>query len=164
VRRGSLAAVINQVETFAEVVREYVAWAERTTPAPPSDDAVEVLGILTRLYSAALTLPQMEGAADERERTSEDEWRRIYSRCGNLPLDFYWEVLDPLAASPGDIACGSLGDDLADIHRDLKAGLSYFDEGAYDAAAWEWKFNFRAHWGSHAAGAIFALNRWYAHS
>jgi hypothetical protein len=162
VRRGSLAAVTSQIETFAEVVREYVTWAERTSPPPPSEDAVEVLGILARLYSAALTLPQTEGAADERERTSVEEWRKIYSRCGNLPLEVYWQVLDPLAESPGDIACGSLGDDLADIHRDLKVGLSYFDEGAHEAAAWEWKFHFHAHWGSHAAGAIYALNSWYA--
>jgi len=39
----------------------------------------------------------------------------------------------------------------------LKAGLSLFEHGEVESAAWFWLFWFRSHWGRHAASAIFAL-------
>jgi hypothetical protein len=148
--------------SFAEAARAYIEWAERTEPSSPAEDAREVLGILIGLYGAALSLPEGEGAEGERAGTSREEWARIYSRCGNLPFDIYWEIFNPLTSEAEEPVASSLGDDLADIHRDLKLGMGYFAEGNEPAAAWEWQFNFRAHWGHHASAAIYALHTWWA--
>jgi hypothetical protein len=147
---------------FAETARAYIEWAERIEPLSPAEDAREVLGLLIDLYAAAIQLPEGEGAEGERESTTQEEWARIYARCGNLPFDIYWEIFNPLTPEAEEPVGASLGDDLADIHRDLKAGMTYYTEGNEPAATWEWQFNFRAHWGHHASAAIYALHAWWA--
>lgn len=153
---------MDTIASFAGVARAYIEWAERAEPSPPAEDGREVLGLLVKLYSAAINLPEGEGAEEERESTSQLEWSGIYARCKNLPCDRYWQIFDPLLLETEEPVSASIGDDLADIHRDLKRGMSYFVEGDEPAAAWEWQFNFRAHWGRHASAAIYALHAWWA--
>jgi hypothetical protein len=153
---------MKSLASFAEAARAYIEWAESSKPASPAEDAREVLGLLVGLYAGAINLPEGQGAEGERAGTSQEEWSRIYTRCGNLPFDIYWEIFDPLTSEAEEPVGASLGDDLADIHRDLKLGMSYYAEGNEPAAAWEWQFNFRAHWGHHASAAIYALHAWWA--
>jgi uncharacterized protein DUF5063 len=54
-----------------------------------------------------------------------------------------------------------VADDLADTYRDLWSGLVLYRLGRPEAAAWEWSFSFRAHWGHHVAGARYALHAWF---
>lgn len=153
---------MDRVDAFAQRAREFITWAERETFAYPAIDAREALGLLVRLYESALELPEGEAADEQIESTSREEWKRVYSRAANLPFDHYWEIFDPLTESPDDAVCGSIGDDLADIHRDIKRGLQYYDIGDPAAAAWEWHLNFRAHWGHHASAAIYAFHAWWS--
>ncbi len=153
---------MKSLASFAEAAPAYIEWAESTRPASPAEDAREVLGLLVALYAGAIMLPEGQSAEGDRAGTSQKEWSRIYTRCGNLPLDTYWEIFDPLTSEAGDPVAASLGDDLADIHRDLKLGMSYYTDGNQPAAAWEWQFSFRAHWGHHASAAIYALHAWWA--
>ena len=55
-----------------------------------------------------------------------------------------------------------LADDLADVWRDVKRGLSLFNAGHVEAACWEWRQGFLATLGYHAAGGIYALHTWLA--
>ena len=56
----------------------------------------------------------------------------------------------------------SLADDLADIYRDLKAGLSLYEAEHPIDAAWEWRFRFQIHWGQHLVGAMRPIHEYLA--
>ncbi|HYK03638.1 MAG TPA: DUF5063 domain-containing protein [Thermoanaerobaculia bacterium] len=147
--------------TFADVAREYCAWAEASPPARPEEDAATALRLLVALYAAALNLPEGEASEEGVASNSHEEWRRVYDRFTGLPVGNYWEVFNLLESSGEEPVLGSLADDLADIHRDLQRGLVLFERGEADAAAWEWSFHFRAHWGRHLTGALQALHVWW---
>jgi hypothetical protein len=54
-----------------------------------------------------------------------------------------------------------LSDDLADIYRDLRHGLSLWELDTPDAqaaAAWQWRFNYEAHWGGHLFRAMATVH------
>jgi hypothetical protein len=78
--------------------------------------------------------------------------------CARLPLR-YSEQFDPLAiSSTEEPTIGDIADDIADIFRDVRNGLWYFDTGRLPDAAWEWAFGFQSHYGRHAAGAVRILH------
>lgn len=55
---------------------------------------------------------------------------------------------------------GSLADDLADIYRDLKEGLTLTSVKEYPSRGivFEWQYSFETHWGKHAINAIAVLH------
>lgn len=58
-----------------------------------------------------------------------------------------------------EVSLGSLADDLADIWRDLRAGLDALEGGSqWQDVAWEWRFGLQTHWGRHAVEALRALH------
>lgn len=116
---------------------------------------------MAALYAAALDLPEGEAAEGEVESNSQEEWRRVYDRFTGLPVGNYWGVFNLLELSGEEPVLGSLADDLADIHRDLRRGLVLFERGQAEGAAWEWAFHFRAHWGRHLTSALHALHVWW---
>ena len=136
-------------------------WAEQESSDDPADDAVTALQLLVQLYLAALQLPEGEGVDDEVESNTPEEWQRIYTRFGALPVDIYYEVFNPLESPPDEPVAATLGDDLADIHRDLQRGLVLYGRGEVAAACWEWAFHFRAHWGRHLTASLSALHAWW---
>jgi hypothetical protein len=77
--------------------------------------------------------------------------------------DLYAEVFDPYNRSDQSAVIASLSDDLADIYRELVAGLQCYKMRRFPEAAWEWRFGLDHHWGWHATGAIRALY-WLHHS
>lgn len=151
-----------RTHAFAELARSYCAWAESTPGEDQSGEVIAALDFLLRLSLEALHLSGGEGSEGEIESSSPEEWKRIYDRFASLPIDYYFKVFDPLVEPTGELAAGSLADDLADVHRDLQRGLVLYDRGDVTGAAWEWAFHFRAHWGKHATGAIYALQSWWA--
>lgn len=71
--------------------------------------------------------------------------------------DLYWEVFDPyVEANP---VAGSLAEDVLDVYRDIRRGLTLWDASQMQNAIWEWRFGFDAHWGDHAIDALRALHR-----
>ncbi len=146
---------------FARAAREFCAWAE----AAPADVSVEVdraRGALAELYRSALSLPREYPDGDDPDDVdiAQDDWQRVYERFGALPLGYYSVCLDPHEVPTEAIGVADLADDLADIWRDLKEGLCYFDAGQQSYAAWHWRWHFDSHWGKHAASALFALHTW----
>ena len=77
-------------------------------------------------------------------------------------FDAYQEVFNPLDESDVEPVTATIGDDLADIHRDLRRGLHWYENGGHRNAAWEWSFHLRAHWGHHATAALYPLHAWWA--
>ena len=143
---------------FAEVARQYCAWAEGEF-----GEAQEVMRcarrLLAELHLAAIHLPDLGiGKDKDAARISHDEWSGMFQKFGRLPLNIYWDVFNPLEETkPVE---NSLADDLADIYRDVRAGLSLFEAQYFIDAAWDWRFHFQIHWGQHLVGAQRALHEY----
>ena len=146
-----------QIQQFAVLAGEFCAWAE-SAGAAPEVEASTALRLLSSLYQKALELPPTTGQQEPAE-VADEAWKRVYERFGSLPFNYYAQCFDP-GQSPGEASLADLADDLADIWRDLKRGLSLYAAGHVESAAWEWRQMFRHHWGLHAAGAIYALHFW----
>ena len=148
----------SDITTFAYLVREFCNWAEGQ-PRSEEEEVHIAIKLVASLYSGALSLPNNDPGEDiEEERVSDDQWKVIYRRFGALPFNYYFEFFSPAKLDDNEQVTGDLADDLADIYRDLKAGLSLYDLGHRQEAAWEWKSSFHIHWGRHASSALNALH------
>jgi hypothetical protein len=146
------------VEGFAEVARRYCEWAEGEF-GEPLDELRRARLLLAELHLAAIRLPALGSAGDsEAARLSHEEWSSFFGKFASLPLNGYWDVFNPLEET--EPVLNSLADDLSDIYRDVKAGLSLYDGRHYAEASWEWRFNFQIHWGQHLVGAQRALHEY----
>jgi hypothetical protein len=148
------------IDRFAEVARRYCAWVEREL-SEPNDEMRRVRLCLAELHLAAVELPALGiGENIDAVSISHDEWSRFYEKFGGLPVTNYSDVFNPLKEEKPVV--NSLADDLADIYRDLKAGLSIFEANHPIDAAWEWRFGFQTHWGHHLVGAQRAIHEYLA--
>lgn len=117
------------------------------------DHLEKLLASIIEIYSAALTLPDVEPETEDAP-----------SRDHSTPLpaldkkDTYFMVLDPHSESP-EFGCSAISMDLTEICDDLSAGLELYKDGHIMDALWQWRFDFRSHWSYHAASAINALNQ-----
>ena len=148
---------------FSSTVQDFCSWVE-STPASEIDEAKRALKLLAALYHQALNLSAPDTEEDiEAERISDDAWKKAYKRFGALPFNYYVSVFNPSEIDEEKSqTMGDLADDLADIYRDLKAGLHLFNKGYTREAAWEWKLHFNIHWGRHATSALHALHSYIA--
>jgi hypothetical protein len=157
--------------SFASSANRFIAAVN--DPKPRLEDfAPELLGALTDLYRSALALP--DTLADNLDvspdiifsRVNDDEWQRVYDGVGTVmgDLNFYWLQYNPIHPRDGSEkpVCGALGDDCADIYRDIVSPLRVFDSGRFDSIddiIWEWCDDpFKTHWGLHAVRAMTALH------
>lgn len=76
-------------------------------------------------------------------------------------LDEYVDVVDPLTS--GEIARGSLSNDLADVAASLVHGLRHLETGRVDEALWWWQFSYLSAWGERAASALRVLQSVLGH-
>lgn len=109
---------------------------------------------LLALYAAALSLPAKPepGEHDAGVASSPTEgW------CDFGAKDDYYEVFDPYVLD--EPVGGSMSDDLLDVYRDVRRGLTLWVASHTTEAIWEWRFSFDAHWGDHAVDALRALHR-----
>jgi hypothetical protein len=138
-----------QTLRFAEAARRFCALVEGGGAIPPD----RLGAAIAELCAEALLLPEVEPT---------DRGPLPSPTAPAAPdfglLDYYREIFDPYDEDAE--VMGSVSDDVSDIYRDVKEGLSLFDAGGPDDlrdAAWHWRFTFFAHWGEHATGALRAL-------
>lgn len=158
----TFAAPDSHIDELISTAREFCDWC-RSNPGTRSEDGQRAHSLLTRLYAVALAVdqPATYDSDIEPKRVSDDEWNQVYARAGALPFNYYSSYFDPSEVPPKEGEIGDLADDIADIYRDLSAGLSLVDAGHIAEAQWELRFSFLTHWGRHASGAIRALHCWY---
>ena len=151
------------VERFVDTVRRYCALAEGAA-GEPHQDIILVRQLLSELHFAAVNLPRVD-LGDEEEQESEpisqEQWKQVYNRFNNLPLNGYWDVFDPLKEEEKEPLYNELADDLADIYRDVKEYLPLYEAGSISEAVWQWRFHFLIHWGQHLTGAQRALHSYF---
>jgi hypothetical protein len=147
---------------FVDVARRFCAWAE-AQPGSEEEEGKTAMHFLADLVSAIMATADLGYADDaEEDRVSDDEWKAVFKRFGFLPFNYYTTFFSPAKLYDEEPVVGDLADDLADIYRDLKAGLWLYDHGATREAVWTWRYYFRIHWGRHATNALYALHAWAA--
>lgn len=151
---------MTSLDDFAAAVRSYCDWAASTMATETAkSEMLTARRHLSSLYAMAVNLPAYECDWVERAPTK-DEWSKTFNRFGELPVGYYGSICDPLEVPAGEAALGDLADDLADIWRDLRKGLTIFDEGYREAAGWQWQESFTIHWGEHAVNALAVIHFW----
>lgn len=166
-------------ERFGAVAERYCAIVDGTAQLDKTDLLYQVYRILTDLISEAIRLPDTDPwQRDEPDDLTQDlakpranldighkAWQDPYEllkeKLGDS--DLYWEVFDPVAES--EAIQGSLADDIADVYRDLKNGLTAKRQvGAIlTELVWEWRLLFYSHWGDHAINALRTIHRLLGH-
>jgi hypothetical protein len=149
---------MNISQVFYEYVKEFCSWAESEIDKPEVE-LIKALHLLSRLYSNALML-KTEKFVTEHETISisDEQWNLIFKRFGSLPFNYYPDIDDITEIETPSTSLGDVADDLADIYRDLKAGLWLYEQGYESEAIYEWKYHFNFHWGIHAVNAMNALH------
>jgi hypothetical protein len=121
-----------------------------------------LIAALVDLLRAGYDLPEVEpDTTGLLSRPSHDEWREMFRRVGRrLDAGYYWTVPAlPFDYDTPEPDIGDLGDDLADIWRDLVTGLRAREDGATaNDILWQWKLDFESHWGAHAVDALRLLH------
>jgi Domain of unknown function (DUF5063) len=142
------------VATFVCEAREFCSFVEKAGTLGVIDRMHRARQHLLELYAAAVALPSVEppvGTKAARSPEPPPNW------SGFDAFETYWEIFDPYDLQAP--VAGSLSDDLLDVYRDLRRGLTLWDSHHDAGAIWEWKFHFDGHWGDHAVDALRALHR-----
>jgi len=151
---------MRSIHAFAKLARKFCLHVERRGRTGSRKFLMDLNQLLPEIYVGALRLPLPDnGFPDCDDRMTFVQWQSLRSsiRTKLGAYDLYAEVFDPYNRSDQDAVVASLSDDLADIYRELVAGLHCYRMRRYSDAAWEWRFGFDQHWGEHATGAIRAL-------
>jgi hypothetical protein len=147
------------IEPFAAAARAFCQWAE-SSPGDELSEALAARRLVADVYRLGLDLRgQGFDRGDVPDPVNTEEWHTLFRRFGALPINYY-SIADPLVVPSEGSTIGDLADDLADIWSDLTVGLVLYDSGAREQAEHEWRWRFRAHWGDHAANALYALQSW----
>jgi hypothetical protein len=128
------------IHQFAEVAARYCVWAESELSGS-TQAIISVQMLLAELHWAILQLqlPDLEFDAEYEEiiAKSRNQQLKVYPKFAkSLPIDYYWDVFNPLALEDIEPLCNSLADDLADIYHDLKPALSLYESQHLFEAIW----------------------------
>lgn len=160
----------SKVNEFVDAAYRFCRLFEES-PERPNVWCKDVLSALSKLYAAALELPEVtiEGAPDVPDiyDLAVKEWSSVYSLVSNQLKSqrFYWhyfEPTDPVDEPAKECSMGDLADDLADIYRDVKPGLNIWGsehDEFLPSALFDWSHVLlETHWGIHAVSALPVLH------
>lgn len=151
---------------FLTAAREYCSYIEKNEWGGNTFINV-VYKSLVNLYTLALELPLFDldkyyaDTLEIREKVLDDALRSIKI---NAPFQYYWSVLNPLDLNNSSTGTGDLIDDLFDIYKELKLGITYYDEveGYKEYGLWLFSLTFSTHWGEHCIDAIHVIHKYLA--
>jgi len=124
-------------------------------------DLWTVREILLRLIYHIPAVEQAPQNCDhEVTRTDDAACLRVRRRCAGFPIDYYNVHLAPHDIPSQEVGIASLGDDFADIYRDLMEGLDLHQQDHLSEACFYWSLTYRSHWGQHAMEALNAIEQY----
>jgi hypothetical protein len=130
----------------------------------------DVLVTLSAVYASAphlRELPVPEGGEQipQAFRLTNDEWNALYTHLKHTlgeQARYNAHFAPTVAKATDDPSEGDLADDLADIYRDLRPGLSAWNTGDdryLGDVLYQWvHYGYVHHWGRHAVNAMRALH------
>jgi len=158
-------------DRFGALAQEFCSLVDSASQKDRTTLLVEIYRVLPRLIHEAMCLPMIKTAEEDDEsegqsssrprvRITEEKWGELYhllkEKLGDW--DLYWQVFDP--TTDKEAVCGTLADDIADIYRDLKEGLSLREEHLAPPKdiIWSWRLLYYSHWGKHAIDALLTIH------
>lgn len=147
------AAFTPETAAFARAARGFCAFVNDASSHSLVERVLTARVLLNALYGAALQLPESERETegDIPATATPESWP------GFEKHELYWEVCNPYDDEPR--VAGELTDDVVDVYRDIRRGLTFWENGDLADAVWEWRLSFESHWGDHAIDALRALHR-----
>lgn len=150
------SAPIHAADEFAQLARGFCDWCEGAALPAPADVSASVW--LAKLHAAALALPEVDPESEDGlPPLPAVAAARAERNLAAFDGFYYREYFDPNPNLTDESVIGDVGDDLADIYKDIRAGLVLYETSQPTEALWHWSFSHRIHWGRHAVGALFAL-------
>jgi uncharacterized protein DUF5063 len=145
----------DEVERYCTIVESAEQWDRLTFAWAAAESLAGLTAAAARL--APVQTPRVELPGRPTDEAWLDRFHAVQDALGEWAT--YWTTLHPYDADAGTAVNLTLGDDLADIWRDLKPGLAGLAAGApLDAALWDWRLLFYTHWGAHATDALRVLH------
>jgi hypothetical protein len=152
---------------FADVARRYCAFIENCRDLSAGQLITRVAPLLAELYLQGLMLPEGPPADEEfnvdlvSTEAHAEIMHAIDDQLGHYYA--YWNIFNPLQEPAGDNSPyqWGIGDDLADIYRDMKNCLSIYDigtEASRREAVWQWRLGLAMHWGRHLVDSLCAIH------
>jgi Domain of unknown function (DUF5063) len=149
------------VKSFPRAAEEFCHLIENQSAYTRRQFVDNLLIHLSKLLSLGSQLPDVKPATENVD-FSEEEIKCHTEECVKLSntfrvkfggLDTYWSVFDPTEQKQS--VRSSLSLDLAEIYMDLRDVLkSRTSDNVTCDIYWDWKFDFREHWGRHAVEAL----------
>jgi len=149
------------LESFPLIAQEFCQLVERGSLSERKHFIQTLFTHLARLCEVANRLPWVDPITPDVE-INQNEIKSHAEECVELSvrlrktfgnLDGYWDVFDQTRKE--DPINGSLANDIAEIYMDLKEALSLLGNGTnLNDVYWQWRFDFRSHWGRHAGSAL----------
>lgn len=165
-----------RVKTFAEAASSFCGIIERRSRLNKREFVHRCAEAVPKILSRFMTLLDVETRRDlniatveqRRFRVPDKRWWELFRSLSRKlgRSNGYHEVFDPYLLEKDDPVHASLGDDLADIYRDLKQGVSFYQQGdelSQQTAVYLWKLNMRIHAANHCASAVRALSSLIEH-
>jgi hypothetical protein len=151
----------DQLKRFRAAATEFINAVDTAPRLERETFLATVSHSMAELFSAALLLPPVKPETDVNETLlpEDDELRRsLQEKLGSL--DVYWQIFDSTAKQ--EPVQGSIAQDISEIYFDLKQSLHQEETGIPQPdLTFEWRFDFRSHWGRHLLGALTAIHHRY---
>jgi hypothetical protein len=152
-----------EVISFIAAAHRFCALIEGPRSIPVSAFLRQCARLLPELYIAGGNLPDVETDSESAlgHSITHEQWKRLFDDLRDYfgKYDFYLETFDPTDLEEEGTVGSSVSDDLADIHRDIKNGLSMLGKVGLNEIVWHWKFSFNIHWGAHLTDALRVIHR-----
>ncbi len=153
------------VQQFSRLAQKFCKLIRSSEESEPNRSLTAVASVLGELYGIALLLPDVApttvGIRLSKTKLARrtKEYRvlneRLAAKLGTA--NRYWKVFDP--PNKKSLVSTTLSDDLADICLDLERGLALqVARLSRNDFLWQWRFDFRNHWGRHAVSALAAIH------
>ena len=157
---------------FASVAREYCTFIDSLREGRPSEFYSKLEKLLPRVELAILPVqketPQREHRGFEGVGMTHDQWLDVAKVIGCVVSGETSRLAAEHRGTKPDATdldnatrAEMLWDDLADLHRDLRRGLSLWELKTADTpakAALEWRFCYEFHWGFHLFRAMLTVH------
>jgi hypothetical protein len=161
---------LNAAVAFAQAATEYCRFIDGLRLKKPALFYTKLEKLLSELAYASLQLHMIftddEDVREKGRNMSHKQWAKIarsIGTCASKETDelekYYKSLSDSYRYSTEEEVARTVmfSDDLADIYRDLKGGLSLWkmrSRRGKSRAIWEWRFAYENHWGHHLFRAM----------
>jgi hypothetical protein len=165
-------------DRFRLVAQRFCSLVDSAVTLDKTGFLLQVYRMLPELIGEAMRLPAGEFGNDDtaedevedletlvshvqaKARIGQEEWNQLYNALKEKLGDWnlYWQVFDP--TKDNEAIRGSLADDIAGIHCDLKRGIdpTESEQALPHDIIFEWRLGFYSHWGRHAMNALYTIH------